>query len=265
MFYNRDADYVLEGLLPLGIKLGIDFSQGLLSDLAIAYIYFLNIAVKKLHARFDFPCWTLLEQRTPDANHYVAWQQPSLKIIHRALKVYQRDPRTTFPQGEIPFRQDVTGIHVGYDHGTNIWLKYMEPAPFYAFELWDATVSYVADGPVAYISSSQISPTRSLINTYRSLQNSNLNHNPEVSPTWWQIVPFPESVADLTVRYAFAEALREDGQFDKAQAEENAVIQDAVTKIAAMINVPFDTITDQARPPSRYKPASPAFAFGGGK
>jgi hypothetical protein len=265
MFYDRTCDYIYEVLFPLGQKLGIDFTQGILSDLAFAYITFINTAVKKLHDRFDFPCWTLIEQRTPDANHYIPWEQPTQKIIHRVLKVYQRDPRTTFPQPEVPFELDATGVHVGLDHGTNIWLKYLEPSPFYAYGQWDSVTSYRINSPLAFETSEVIAAGKAVTITYRSLQNANLNHTPDVSPTWWAPVPFPESVADLTVRLAFAEALREDGQFDKANSEEAAVIQEAISKISAMVHPPFDTVTDQARAPSRYRPPSFNVPFPSGK
>jgi hypothetical protein len=265
MFYDRNVDYVFEVLLPLGQKLGIDVSQGILSELAKAYITFINIAVKKLHDRFDFPCFILLEQRTPDANHYVPWEQVGLKIIHRTLKVYQRDPRVTFPPPEVPFHLDSTGVHVGYDHGTNVWLKYLQPAPFYAYDLWSNTVSYPKNSPIAFATSTLIAEGKAVVNTYRGLQDANLNHTPDVSPTWWELVPFHESVADLTVRLAFAEALREDGQFDKANSEEQAVIQEAISKLSAMVHPPFDTVTDQARAPSRYRPPAFNVPFSSGK
>jgi len=244
----RNANFTWDLLIPMVQKMGITTDNNLLVDLAKAYAAFVNSAVKKLHDRFDFPDFVLLEQRTPDSNHYVAWEQPSLKIIHRALKVYQRDPRVTIPQFEIPFRTDATGVHVGYDHGTNIWLKYMEPAPQYPGSIWFSTITYNLGDRVLDANGDG--------NCYTAIQGSNTNHQPTISPTWWRLDPFPESIADLTVRLAFCEALREDGQFDKAASEEAAVIQEAIGKVAAMINVPFDTISDQARAASRYRPPS---------
>jgi hypothetical protein len=225
-------------------------------ELALAYAYFANIAVKKLHDRFDFPDFVRLEQRTPDINHYIPFEQPSQTVIHRVLKVFQRDPRVTIPQCDIPFRLDLNGVHVGYDHGTTVWVRFMDPAPQYAGFAWDSATTYNL-GDLTVASDGE---------TYKSLQAANTNHTPTTSPTWWAVFPFPESIADLVVRYAFAEALREDGQFDKAQAEEQAVIQEAITKVAAMVNLAFDTISDQARSPGRYRPPMQTiFAGGSGK
>jgi hypothetical protein len=252
----RSANYVWDLMVPLVQKMGITTANNLLVDLAQAYGVFINGAVKKLHDRFDFPDFVLLEQRTPDANHYIPWEQSTQKVIHRALKVYQRDPRVTIPQFEIPFHLDVNGVHCGYDHGTSVWLRFMEPAPQFSGSIWFSSLTYkIGD---------QLLDMNGDGNNYISLQNSNTNHQPYLSPTWWQLVPFPESIADLTVRLAFCETLREDGQFDKAQAEEAAVIQEAISKVAAMINVAFDTISDQARTASRYHPPVTTIVAPGG-
>src|SRR4029450_736538 len=135
----RAANFTWDLLIPMVQKMGITTDNNLLVDLAKAYSAFINSAVKKLHDRFDFPDFVLLEQRPPDATHYSPWGQATQKILHRALKVCQREPRVTIPQFEIPFRVDATGVHVGYDHGTNIWLKYMEPAPQCPGSIWCAT------------------------------------------------------------------------------------------------------------------------------
>jgi hypothetical protein len=232
-------------LIPLVEKMGFDPTTDFTVNMALAYGTFINIAVKKLHDRFDLPDWVLVEQRTPDANHYVSFEQPGQKVIHRALKVYQRDPRVTLPQCDVPFRLDSNGVHVGYDHGTTVWLRYMQPAPQYAGVAWGSSATYKVGDMVI--------DTGGTAESYVSLLASNLNHQPSTNPTWWSLTPFPESAADLVIRYAFAEALREDGQFDKAASEEQAVLSDAVTKVAAMINLAFDPISDQARPPGRYR------------
>jgi hypothetical protein len=233
--------------------MGFDPLADFQSNIALSYATFVNIGVKKLHDRFDLPDWVLIEQRTPDTNHYISFEQLGQNVIHRVLKVFQRDPRVTIPQCDVPFRLDSNGVHVGYDHGTTVWLRYMQPAPQYAGVLWSSATTYQTGYRV-------VDPTS--FESYVSLQNSNLNHQPNSSPTWWVLTPFPESAADLVIRYAFSEALREDGQFDKANSEEQAVLTDAVAKVAAMINLPFDPISDQARPPGRYR--LPLTVSGGG-
>jgi hypothetical protein len=244
---------------PINLETDINFP----SDLATVYTNCINIAYKKIHDRFDFPDLVTIEQRTPDSNHYIGFEQVGLSAINRVLKVYPRDPRVTYPPMDMPFRNDANGIHVGYDHGTTVWIRYVKPAPRFSAQLWSSAGNYnkdtpIYDGPIPGQSG----------DVYKALQGPpNTNHPPISSPTWWELILIPESIHDLILRYAFAEALREDGQFDKAAQEEQAVIQEAISKIAALVGPPFDTVSDQSRPASRYRP--PAFNIpfpsGGGK
>jgi hypothetical protein len=253
----REVDYILEVVQPLVFKAGFQPGTNFTEELGNMYATFISLAVKKIHDRFDVPDWTLVEQRTPDANHYVAWEQPSQKIIHRALKLYLLDPRTTPPPVDYPFAIDVNGVHCGFEHGTNVWLRFMEPAPQYAGLGWLNDREYRKGDLAVGLELEPFTPPYSRGHTYKSLQNANTGHA-VTDAAWWVKVPFPESVQDLVIRLAFAEVLREDGQFDKALSEENACVSEAATKFGAEIAPPFDTLSDQPRPAQRYRVPMPA-------
>jgi hypothetical protein len=239
----QTANFRDEVVFALAYKMGLDPAKDLLVDLAQAYVNFINAWVRRLYPSFDWPEWTLIEQRTPDASHYVDFAQAGQNVIGRVMKVYLADPATVQGVLEIPFRLNASGIHVGFEHGTNVWIKYIKAAPAYTSSLYSTTTTY-AKGALAYDIASG--------NCYSSAQNSNTNH-PLTDASWWTVVPFPLVIVDLVVRGAYADALRQDGQTDKANSEEQGVIAEIGLKTGVVAHPAYDAMTDQGKPAPRYR------------
>jgi hypothetical protein len=231
-------------MYALAYKMGLDPVNDLLDDQAKAFVSFINSWMRKIYPRFDWPEWTTIEQRTPSA-HYVDFAQAGQSVIERVFKVYLLDPSTVQGVMDTPFKLNSKGIFVGFEHGSTVWIKYIGPAPQFTSVPWDSATTYAKDA-LSY------EPTGG--NCYVSLQASNTNHAPASNPTWWVLQAFPAEIVDLVVRGAYSDALREDGQTDKAQAEEQAVISEAQQKIASRSSIPYDWLTDQGMPPPRYHP-----------
>src|SRR5947208_3076060 len=123
----------------------------------------------------------------------------------------------------------------------------MKLAPQFSATLWSAATAY-AIGDLVYDDTSG--------NTYISIQ-AGTNHL-VTDAAYWTAVPFPEEIADLVVRGATAEALREDGQFDKGKDEEASTWADAAIKFGVQLRQPFDIVTDQSRMATRYRPPTTA-------
>lgn len=155
--------------------------------------------------------------------------------IGKVLKVYMNDPRLADGPFDIPFSLEDTNIHIGYVHGTTVWLKFMTRASIYTLESWSATVSF-ARGELVY------DPTTG--ECYQSKQNNNLNH-PVTNASWWTIVPFPMVIADPVWRGAYSDALRDEGQHAKAQAEEQAALAELQASIQRNLSTRYDTVTNQ--------------------
>jgi hypothetical protein len=259
----RMANFRDQVMYGLAYKMGLDPSNvfGIQAD---AYASFINTWIRKLFDRFDWPEWTVLNQFTPDANHYVPiFQTAPTLTIGRVLKLYLTNPITTRGVLDTPFKQNVNGIWCGFEHGPTVWMKYLPQAPLFTAKVWSSTTTYSN-----YFS--QVD--RSYCVTYdpisgwcfASAQDGNTNHNPfpvDATGTWWQALPFPESLVDLVVRGAYSEALREDGQTEKAIAEEQAVMSDAFIKAASQLGLAYDVLSDQARPAQRYRPPGGAADF----
>jgi hypothetical protein len=265
----REVNWTYDVIEILSQKMGFNPESDLLKEMAFAYIGFLNTAVKKVHDRFDVPDWTLIEQRTPDANHYIPWEQVGQPVIHRMLKLYLLDPRVTSAPVDYPFHLDAAGVWCGLGHGTTVWIRYMRPAPQYSGDPWINNRTYGL-GQTAYgLTTNPLTEAGVDGHTYASLQAGNLNHAlpapPSSSNAYWQRVPFPESVADIVIELAFADALREDGQFDKGQSVENTAINAGFAKFGAMITAPFDILSDQPRAAQRYQIPIPKNVVAGGK
>jgi hypothetical protein len=69
---------------------------------------------------------------------------------------------------------------------------------------------------------------------------------------FWDLVPFPFALVDAVVRGAYADALKESGQADKAAAEEQAVPTETTVRTGAETAPQYAPLTDQQQPSSRY-------------
>ena len=241
----RTVNFRDQVVYALAYKMGLDPVNDLLTDQATAFVSFINTWVRKLYPQFDWPEWTLIEQRTP-VSHYVDFAQASLNVIGRVLKVYLRDPATTQAVLDTPFKLDANGVFVGFEHGTNVWIKYIKSAPQYTSTPYSAATTYAKDA-LAY------DPTSG--NVYISLVAGNIGQL-LTDASKWAVVPFPEQLADMVVRGAYADALREEGQTDKGQEEEQAIAIDAVLKTGIQAAPNYAPLTDQTKPAPRYRAPS---------
>lgn len=166
------ANFRDDVVYPIADKMGLDPMIDLQSDEATAYVSYINAWVRRLYPNFDWPEWTLIEQRTPSASHYVDFAQANQKVIGRVLKVYLADPSGSLGAYDVPFRLNANGIHVGFEHGPTVWIKYIEAAPQFTSTVW-LTGSTYNKGQLVY---SPISGQ-----CYRSKINGNKGHDPSAS------------------------------------------------------------------------------------
>jgi hypothetical protein len=239
----QTANFRDDVMYAVAYKMGLDPTLDLPTDLARAYVSFINAWVRRLYPNFDWPEWTLIEQRTPDASHYVDFAQAGKNVIGQVMKVYLVDPSTVQAISDIPFKLNASGIHVGFNHGTNVWIKYIKAAPAYTWAPYSSTATYAKDG-LTY------DPTSG--NCYLSLQNANTGQALS-NATWWALVPFPLDLVELVVGGAYADALREDGQTEKANVQEQAVLAELNLQTALQVHQTYDPMTDQSRPAPRYR------------
>jgi hypothetical protein len=149
-------------------KLGMDPARKLLTDQAESLVSYINAWVRRLYPIVDMPDWTKIEPRTPD-NHIVPYERVALPPMERIFKVYLTDPSKEGTSGDAPFRLMENGVHVGFEHGPQVWLKFIEQAPRFTHEQWDPAKTY-GKGALTY------SPA--VGECYQSKTSGNMGHDP---------------------------------------------------------------------------------------
>lgn len=128
-------------LWAIEYRMGLTPTVDLFEPDAKALASYINVAVLRYYENSDFPEWTFTEPRTP-VNHIVPYSESSLKDIWRVLKLFLRDPNTSLPPIDYPFRLLDSGIHVGFEHGPTVWLKYQTVPPMFTSDVWNVNSTY---------------------------------------------------------------------------------------------------------------------------
>jgi len=163
-----------EVLWSIAYKVGLDPAQEFLTDEGESLASYINAWVRRTWDAQDFPEWTTIKEFTPDANHQVPYEAipvggSEAVMLSRPLKVYLVDPRLTPYPIDARFREWDEGLHVGFDHGATVWIKYIGPAPRFTSILWDSNTAYDS-GDLTY--------SQDTGECYRSLVSNNLGNNP---------------------------------------------------------------------------------------
>lgn len=153
--------------------------------------------------------WTVLT----DFNRYVPWDPPAgttgLTKIGEVDLISNRDPRiytsANFIKG---FWISADGIQVPGEAGNQVYVRFRTRPPVFSSIEWSATETYAADD-VRYVASTGES--------YRAL-SSNLNQNPATTSGIWVKVDFPYIFETWVKRAAYSDALKDDGQLEKAES-----------------------------------------------
>lgn len=144
-------------LWELARKIGLDPEDNLfLTNEALALVTFINAWVGKMYDAEDFGELTKTERRVP-VSHVVGYGNDPLLAppdvnatpIGRMLKAYLLDPATTRWPVDTPYRLTENGVHVGFEHGPYVWLKFMPPAPTFTGDPWDSSRTY-SKGELTY-------------------------------------------------------------------------------------------------------------------
>jgi len=168
--------------------------------------YYTCILISLNHAPTDTTYWTELTSFVP----YVALQQTGKTIIGECMACYERDPRLTLAPGEVDFVLREEGIVITEsDAPATVFVQFRIPPPEYTSSAWAAGVYAVGD--LVYYSTTG--------DVYKCIQVTT-NQAP-TDTTYWTKVDFPYVLSSYVTQAAYADALDEDGQQEKAVAAEN--------------------------------------------
>ncbi len=236
-------------------KMGLDPAVNVLPSMAAAFATYLQTQIKNAWRSYDWPEIVLTEQRqyrpdyaagttyaagaevlgsdqvyyrsvqaanighaltntawwipATDLDRYISLRQTGKTVIGEPLKAFRSNPATAKGACGIPFTRTVNGVQFATWCPPVIWLKFRLPAPRFSSVYYVAGATYKA-GDVRF--------WRDTGDCYQAASAGALGE-PETDAAW-VIQPVPEFLEDYAVHAAYADALREDGQIDKANVEE---------------------------------------------
>jgi hypothetical protein len=167
---------------------GQDPTKNFDDDQAAALVSFINAWVRRTYDAEDYNEWTNTDKFTvpttpPARAHIVPYSViPSIYgtdehkrvQIGRVFKVYLRDPQLTALRPlDTPHTLRPEGVHVGFEHGDFVWIKYIEQPPQFTSNVWNPNHTY-PKGELTY------SPTSG--QCYMSLGETNRGYDPSRSP-----------------------------------------------------------------------------------
>jgi hypothetical protein len=140
----RSVNFRDHVLWSLAYRLGLDPTVELLTDQAAALAAYINAWVRKSWDAVDWPEWTTIAQFPPDANHIVPYLLGGVvpNYISRVFKVFLADPHGAQGSVDTPFRLYSEGIHCGFEHGTNVWIRYIANPPVFTANVWNSAGIY---------------------------------------------------------------------------------------------------------------------------
>jgi hypothetical protein len=160
-------------------KMGLEPNENFMVTEAIALGQYLNQWVDRTFPSRDLPEWTTIHQFAPDTNHIVPWDAFAVDLaggtmvkLGTVFEVYLIDPSTTYAPTATDYTEQPEGIHVGFEHGTYVWIKYQEPPPRFTAESWLADQNYVLDDVAYSYTTGEV---------YRSKATGNQGHDPATS------------------------------------------------------------------------------------
>lgn len=142
---------------------------------------------------------------------YIARDQTGKTVIDGVKRLCLRDPRLNITNpGEIEHGEDDRGIIPSRRAGATVWVQFQTLPPVYSVTPWAIAENNLA-GDVRYRANTG--------DCYIALA-ANVGQVPEQTAAYWRKQPVPALLASYLKQGAYANALRGDGQTDKALAED---------------------------------------------
>jgi len=190
-------------------RLGMDPAKNLLADQAETLTEYINARLKEAWEHQDWPALCRIEERVPDASDVISFTQAGQPVIAQVLGIYAVNPDRVREPLEIDWELRGHGIQL-FRTVVRCWVYYRPEAPIFTSVAWLPNLSYVV-GDLVYRASTG--------DCFKALLP---NSNTDVMTTGtWARVLFPDFLASYVKQAVWSDALREDGQPDKATVEES--------------------------------------------
>jgi hypothetical protein len=154
---------------------------------------------------------TYWEELTEDFNRYIPFAPPAgttgLKTIAHVEYVCKRDPRLNDDPYTVPHWISQDGVQMYAGAPAWPFVRFRTPAPRFTATPWNNTTSYAVGDRAYYTTTGEV---------YECLVAHD-NQAPTTDGTWVK-VDFPAVYETFVVLAAYADALKDDGQLEKAEA-----------------------------------------------
>jgi len=199
----------------------------------VSHTYFRSLDdANEAHPLSDDAFWAPCgKDGQPDIQRYIASREPGSLPVIELLEAWKCDPRQHSNPAAMPYWFSERGIEFGPSAPNVVWIRYRLQPPRFTAEVFDETAVY-QPGDLRYFST----------DCYECLATTLAGQSPATAPGKWRIQPVPFILSEFARRAVIADALREDGQFDKAASEE----AHAQTALESQMIIPGVQMGDRA-------------------
>lgn len=171
-------------------------------------------------AAFETAYWGQLEE----LRRYIPSPQFLHEDIGTAIQVWDKDPRRCGDARQVDFGKSAEGVTV-LEALASVWLEFRTACDPLSGDAYSASTAYEQDQQVYFKASDGTA------DWWTCLKDTSAGQSPETHPGKWEQVEIPSFWENFLVHGVLADALRSDGQADKAHEEEqlaSSVLTDAV-------------------------------------
>lgn len=199
---------------------------------------FFNKAIRLTWESYQWPELVIREERTPDENYLIPYEEVGYSTIAEVFDVYLTNPATGTLPAKVGYELVSDGIQIlsytSDETPGEYWVEYRSQVPAYEGEEYDETLPYFI-GDRVYFTSEETGKG----NYYDVTEDTVAGQNPDSAPDSFSLVEIPYTFFETVVHTAYADWLRADGQNDKAeQADMQAKI---------LLDQEFDKLERQQR------------------
>jgi hypothetical protein len=174
--------------------------------------YYEAIATTTGNAPTDLNFWAEM----PGVEAWLDLQEPGRAPVGELLQVWSSDPLAGRGAREYDFVLQGERAHiVGRGSPLVPWIVYTRRPPKFTAREWSASVSYVADSEVFLPATGEC---------YVALV-ANSGVNPATDSAVWERQEMPHILSEWAKAAAYADTLREDGQWEKAEVAERKALR----------------------------------------
>jgi hypothetical protein len=199
-------------LLGVAARIGLDPNATLQASTRASLTEYLNSRIAVAWEWDRWPELCRIEARTPQvsgAEYSLPYDQAGLEPLGEVFGIYLQDPDTTPSPKEVGYSLREDRILLDPDlAATDVWVHYRIRPYQYGATSWSAATAYAAGDVVRSTDG----------HCYQAI-SANISAQPP-NGTYWKQLPVPSILAEYLKLSVASDALREDGQLDKANAEE---------------------------------------------